>query len=106
MTPFDLVPRGPAVIREVIRAAESGGAIDEAPEVAFGLREARPIVIDMEVEHGAGPRLARGAGLFLDDSPLAWLAGARSEQVRHELRPVDPGLDGHEAALGVELEDA
>src|SRR4029079_16306284 len=44
------------------------------------------------------------AGLLLNDAPLPGLASAGPQQVRHELRPVDAGFDGDEAALDIQIE--
>src|SRR5436309_1022197 len=58
MAPLHLVPGGPAVIGQVIAAAEISRAIDEPPEVARCLAESGWTVIDVQVEHDARPRLA------------------------------------------------
>jgi hypothetical protein len=44
-----------------------------------------------------------GAGLFLDDAPLSRLAATGPQQVGHELRPLNPGLDDDEPSLRIQI---
>src|SRR5688500_16165759 len=55
----DELPRvGPAVVGQVVAAAELDGAVDETPEVGRRLRDARGCVLDVKIEDDAGPSAA------------------------------------------------
>jgi hypothetical protein len=55
---------------------------------------------------GAADREAIGARLLLHDSPRPWPARLSAHEIVDELRPLRARLHRHQAALGVEGEDA
>ena len=68
---LDLGAVGPAVVGEVITAAEGQRQVDQGPEGGSGARQTGGGVFAMEIEDDAGPRFARpreqGLGVALDE---------------------------------------
>ena len=86
---------------------ERAGVIDEIERFDVGDHRPhpQPAPVDVRRQRPADRQLIR-AGLLLHDPPLPLLARAGPQQVIDQARPVDAGLDRHEAALGVQIDHA
>src|SRR5882672_4526869 len=56
---LDLLARRPAVIRQVVTAAAFASEVDQFPKGSPRALDARRVVIDVQIDHDAGPALAR-----------------------------------------------
>ena len=83
---------------ETAKVAQLRYVSDERPEP-------QPATVNVRGQ-GAADRQVVGAGLLLNDSPLARLPGTGPEQVVHQTRPIDARFDGGQTALAIEIDDA
>ena len=88
---LDLPAGRPAVVGEIVAAAELDGAVDQAAEVVSGLAQAVLVMIHVQVHDGADPRFARPG-----EKALAVLLDETDRPV-DELRAVLPEIRAYGA---------